>query len=428
MKRISHWTHNLDKMNIPHEDTVREDAPFKLTVEEPVTSSCREEDSLTADASDLETKPNYLVAFHVTTAGKQQEEHRSDEYPVVLITAKLIDLENPQSKSPEFEAYIRPVRQLIVEGSDRSTDEVTGDTGPLCCPFTQSVIVVPLTEECRIATGLTDAMLADAGTLEDALEQFDRWLHVQGLSNDDIATFNAKLTGMPLKYADKQRRGETTELATTGSGSQCPHTLSTTRSCFSKISGYTQPMVLLTDGPTDLRLLLHPEATVQSVDLTRFPYLYHYIDVKKEYKRIFQKGSGSTSITEMLTYAERSMECLTNEANRIPQECQSRSLESLPMESDSTKGSEFAGCADMVYETCEVSGSRSNRNAPLQPMEEIRFPPALSSRRSLPIQHCRKLAELACYMTSQVTLFVYPSGCDWNHVETIQMSYQPAIL
>ncbi|KAF5402265.1 hypothetical protein PHET_04377, partial [Paragonimus heterotremus] len=88
----------------------------RLSTDEPQETGRRSSDMCSIP------QPQCLVILHVTTAGKQGEETGCDEYPTVLLTAKLFDLSDPESHSAEFQSFIRPRCRQLTETISMPTE------------------------------------------------------------------------------------------------------------------------------------------------------------------------------------------------------------------------------------------------------------------------------------------------------------------
>ncbi|XP_052815866.1 epithelial splicing regulatory protein 1-like isoform X2 [Mya arenaria] len=104
-----------------------------------------------------------------------------------------------------------------------------------------------ITEECRLETGLDEEVVKNAHPLDHALDEFDRFLVSKGVHPEH------------------------------GGKSFC----------------------LLTDGPTHIRQVLHPECSNKNVTIP--PYFFSYYDIRKEFVK-FYKAENIVNIKSMLDY------------------------------------------------------------------------------------------------------------------------------
>nr|VZI38445.1 unnamed protein product [Spirometra erinaceieuropaei] len=376
--------------------------------------------------------PDCLVLLQIATAGSQGADLGSDEMPPVLITAKLLDVQEKTLSGPEFQVLARLRRNRLSRDLSEDYPDLTDETSVDGCwppggepTVTSKTSTVPagastattsmdistdcespfqhLSEECRTFTGLSLADLEDAPTLAEALQELDNWIMGQGLYY--VADFSESIheACTERNYTEKSTGGvedvdyrvESASANVVSSTEQYP--LSRKRR-----------FEVVTDGVLTLRMVLHQNLSAPVARTTAlYPYLYRFIDLKKQFRLFYPKLQSSLSLPEMM----RDLGLPKPEFPRgfVPEMAVwpsswvselSRDHHLLEAEARNSNG-EVSSCSTrMDYPD---DGTRTKLKPGYWPME-----------------YCRNMAKLCLKMTSD--------GVEWRFYECIFAYYQPGIV
>ncbi|CAH8873549.1 unnamed protein product [Trichobilharzia szidati] len=261
-------------------------------------------------------EPDCLVILDICTSGRQHDETGSDEYPIILLTARIHNLKQFDQNETEFQLFVKPCQVIYddfkdfgtsrtkrpyvkleahensAQHDDITTTDVTMDSTVNARNYNMRMIEP--TDECIAVTGVNDQILADSPLLETALKQFDHWIEENNLycfKNDhSIVSWKTQETNSESHCPDQLSPTTTMTAATTTTKMDCDEN--------------PRSFVLLVDGPYGLRLSLHPETTVKSITLTEYPYFYQFIDIKKSFTKLYGLNSIPKTTDEMLKYLQ----------------------------------------------------------------------------------------------------------------------------
>ncbi|KAG5443376.1 RNA-binding protein fusilli [Clonorchis sinensis] len=394
--------------------------------------------------------PGCLLALHITTAGKQGEDLGSDELPIVMISAKIIDFCNPELEDSEFQTYIRPdqfeVNWNALSGTD-SNEPLKADQEEYhnldidwnsvskegSVTLTDGAAVpscLHLSHDCITATGLTDEFLVDGKSLSDGLWELHSWLQDHGL-------FFSETT------YERQEGGHIQPTHTQPSKPQHPNELVESNTKHARMqevykedattTAKTQGFLILTDGPPGLRLVLHPETTKRSICLKEFPYLYHYIDIRKSVKNYCHMDALPGCLDEMMSYVGINLGTLQSGSTPPIQDTLDE-ISFVPPNGQNTawieEGMECSsGEADLPNDTHPAKAASDSKvidvSADYSQFIDVRPGNESSSFCAAQIgqpqmEHCRILGKLALHM--------HANGFTWTEVEHIHDHYQPSIV
>ncbi|PAA76502.1 hypothetical protein BOX15_Mlig020669g1 [Macrostomum lignano] len=129
--------------------------------------------------SSIMPQPDYLVALHLTTCGKQGEEIGTDEAPICLIAYLIHDVRHNKIIAVE-QHLVKPQVNPGQTGSDSSEEDG----------------LATISEECRSETGLSADSFHSASYLESVLEEMDKFLRNKGIHPESGGkTFTLVLEG-----------------------------------------------------------------------------------------------------------------------------------------------------------------------------------------------------------------------------------------
>ncbi|PAA73470.1 hypothetical protein BOX15_Mlig034309g1 [Macrostomum lignano] len=129
--------------------------------------------------SSIMPQPDYLVALHLTTCGKQGEEIGTDEAPICLIAYLIHDVRHNKIIAVE-QHLVKPQVNPGQTGSDNSEEDG----------------LATISEECRSETGLSADSFHSASYLESVLEEMDKFLRNKGIHPESGGkTFTLVLEG-----------------------------------------------------------------------------------------------------------------------------------------------------------------------------------------------------------------------------------------
>jgi epithelial splicing regulatory protein 1/2 len=168
------------------------------------------------------TTTTTLVCLFCVSAGKNGENLGTDEEQIVQIVYLLYDTGNNKVVTVQ-EFFVRPTLK----------DDVTETF---------------LTDECKQTTGLTEKDVQNGQSLEQVLDELDRFLRT--------------------KEIHPQQGGK--------------------------------PFCFVTDGPLHLRMLLHPEAFHKNMTLA--PYFFKYHDLRKQFKQFYKPDRSISNIDDMMSF------------------------------------------------------------------------------------------------------------------------------
>ncbi|THD29110.1 RNA-binding protein fusilli [Fasciola hepatica] len=384
------------------------------------------------------TTHQVLVIFHLVTAGKQGPDSGSDEYPIVLLTAKLVHLQDPKLHSPEFQTTVRPSKQPdAIQGpqscahsvvTDNSVSAIDGEQAAetsgaprameesvAVCDSCSTNTLVKLTDECKLLTGLTDEALSDSGSLENAIRQFDQWIREHVSLRQCTHSRIAKDQGTIVDSGASTDHCEPSDPAHID---QPPSEIN---------------LLLVTDGPLTLRLLFHPEVTNKSIDLTPMPYFYRYVDLHKVFSRLYTTTNpGVDNIVDMLKYFGLPYPWYLHEFcdNTWKTDVNLSDVQAVEEVNSNSMdlGSEFAFQNLAKESISEASEKTVDSKSFLENNDEALASSALvmqaDSKPAHPgswqLEYCRCMASLIERMTYD--------GADWTECEHIYASYKPAIV
>ncbi|CAL8075579.1 unnamed protein product [Calicophoron daubneyi] len=353
--------------------------------------------------------PTHLIVFHVTTAGMQGEQLGLDEYPTVAITANSVNLADIEADGSEFQAFVRPVRLTIpttdttsageftsvsMKAADQEVDnaeETVDDAGHGAQETMNAVspdkaeVYVPLTEDCTAATGLTEDILLHVGSLADALEQFHQWLTRECLLNSDDEKDNSEEQEVKVCHTDNGSRNQTS-------------------------------FILVTDGPAPLRLVLHSEMAAKSIDAMQYPYLYHFLDIRKQFEKTYlQKWAPISSTRTHIPNLDDNNRESAEVTCSPPSDEYATFLHPKGCQGASETTQDEAGNKELPW---TLEGQVNQFNANVDGTENSLRDDQLDG---MPIvAYCRHLANLVRQMTKD--------GALWTDIETINDHYQPAFV
>ncbi|KER34073.1 hypothetical protein T265_00251 [Opisthorchis viverrini] len=390
-----------------------------------------EEELRSSSDSGSYVDPSCLLALHITTAGKQGEDLGSDELPIVMISAKIIDFYNPELEDLEFQTYIRPVHYEVnwnaLSGMD-SNEPLKADQeeynnldiewntvskeGSLTLTDGAAVLsCLHLSHECITATGLTDEFLVDGKSLSDGLWELHSWLQDHGLIFSE-ATYKRREGGhiQPTQSKPSEQANEVVESNIKHAKMQAAYKEDATATT------KTRSFLILTDGPLGLRLVLHPEITKRSICLKDFPYLYHYIDMRKSVKNYCHMDAFPGCLDEMITYVGISLGTLQSSSTPPIQDTLDR-ISFVPSNGQNTawveEGMECSsGEADVPHDNhpAETASDSNVVDVPADYNQFIDARPGNESSSFSAVQlgqpqmeHCRILGKLALHMHAHGT-------------------------
>ncbi|CAH8609599.1 unnamed protein product [Heterobilharzia americana] len=279
-----------------------------------------------------------------------------------------------------------------------------------------NIKVIHPIEECTAVTGVKTGILTEFPVLETALKQFDHWIE-----ENNLYCFDSDHPTVKWRNSDIHTEPEGSD--------HLPSTVTPTKM---ECDENPRSFLLLVDGPYGIRLALHPETTVKSLNLTNYPYFYQFIDIKKSFMKFYELTSVPKTINEMLKYLQIDDEYLPpcsnmqltehflspsqndkTECMSAPQisdsqcECQYSNMQIQSPSHTSVHLQDQSNYSD-VDESCEQAGNCQQINS------------KASKPGYWPSQHCRVLVKLAKKMSLD--------GMKWTEYETVNREYYPAII
>nr|CAH8873712.1 unnamed protein product [Trichobilharzia regenti] len=389
-------------------------------------------------------EPDCLVILDICTSGRQHDETGSDEYPIILLTARIHNLKQFDQNEAKFQLFVKPCQVIYddfkdlgtsrtkrpyvkleahensAQHDDISTTDVTMDS--TVNAINDNMRMIEPTDECIAVTGVNDQILADSPLLETALKQFDQWIEENNLycfKNDHSTwSWKAQETNSESHCPDQLSPTNTTTASTTTTKMDCDENL--------------RSFILLVDGPYGLRLSLHPETTVKSIALTEYPYFYQFIDIKKSFTKFYGLNSIPKTTDEMLKYLQIDDEYLPPFLNH-------HFTESFFLPPQNDKSDCLLACetSSSHYE-CQYSSQHAEKPETTSSSQRGQPNFAITSESDdedknyvetnykstepgyWPNQHCQVLIKLVRKMTSD--------GMKWGDFEKINRDYYPAII
>uniref|UniRef100_A0A5K4FDS9 RRM domain-containing protein n=1 Tax=Schistosoma mansoni TaxID=6183 RepID=A0A5K4FDS9_SCHMA len=394
--------------------------------------------------------PDCLVVLDICTSGRQYDETGSDEYPIMLLTAKIYQLKQNdnsldfQQGGAEFQQFIKPCQITYHDSKEFSlskikqpyvkleSDEIypqDNNGSSITDRIIQSdvngenysVKIIGPTEECQKVTSVNTQILTEAPLLEKALKDFNQWIQDNNLYcfQNDHSTVNGRhldQNSSPFCCSTANSRTTINTNSTTTEKMECDENL--------------KSFILLVDGPYGLRLTLHPETTIKSIDITNYPYFYQFIDIKKSFAKFYKLATIPNTINEMMEY-------LQIDDDYSPPYSTIQHKESFLLKSQLEKIDnhyEYQYCNSEIQlprniaTTTNLSQDHLISSTIQEPhtsnQDYQQFNSKLIGLKRQPgywpIQHCRILVKVIQKMTLD--------GMEWTEFETVNREYYPAII
>ncbi|KAK4475568.1 hypothetical protein MN116_000846 [Schistosoma mekongi] len=402
---------------------------------------------LSQSMNDKRNEPDCLVIFNICTSGRQYEETGSDEYPIMLLTAKIYHLKQIDEDGAEFQQFIKPCQMIFhdtkesnlskikqshikltndevypQEDDDSTTSDIT-----IQSYFNEeecNMKIIEPTEECVKVTSVNSHILREAPSLETALKHFNHWLQV-----NNLYSFKSDRSTMNTKYPENPCQDQFDSLTSIQSCSTATTDITVVDNINEKMEcdENRKSFILLVDGPYGIRLTLHPETTTKSIDLTMYPYFYQFIDIKKSFTKFYQLNTIPKTLNEMIKYLQIDSEYSPPYSNIQLEEIlfQQSENEKINKQYDyelcNSKMQSSEGTVNLLqnhlnYTTVQESYELDHVNEQFNfTLNELHNQPGY-----WPIQHCKIIVKIVQKMTLD--------GMEWTEFETVNREYYPAII
>ncbi|KAA3673874.1 epithelial splicing regulatory protein 1/2 [Paragonimus westermani] len=261
-------------------------------------------------------------------------------------------------------------------------------------------------------------------TLNNELSQLQKWLDEQGLvwqSTDPEKTDNKR---KPKQADYNQSPNMSDENRPTDDSLPKKSLVSDTHCHNQHRKRQARTFAIVTDGPLGIRLVLHPEVTAKSIDLSSFPFMYQYLDLRTIFRQLYQLDYTPGKLSEMFAYAginfetsEREFHFPDNDINAggcwssvfcartsRNQDTGSQNEAQLSgMEVDSELGIDTITC-NQTAPLGEMDTSGTGEGVNLCQPDILLSPSPPTTPGYLPITHCRSVAKLIAQMHAKVIL------------------------
>ncbi|KAF7234395.1 hypothetical protein EG68_11766 [Paragonimus skrjabini miyazakii] len=274
-------------------------------------------------------------------------------------------------------------------------------------------------------------------TLNNYISQFQKWLDDQKLVWQISQSTDSK---RKLQQADYSQSSSVTDENQSLDESLPKKALVSDAHCHTQNRRQARTFALLTDGPLGIRLVLHPEATAKSIDLSSFPFMYQYLDVRTIFRQLYQLDYTPGNLSEMLARAgiacetsEREFHFRDNDLN--VDDCWSGVSCTRTSQNQDTTGQNEVQLSEMEVDSdLGIDAIRFNQTTQLHEMDTdatrdgvtlcqpdiLLSPSPPTTPGYLPIKHCRNVAKLVAHM--------HAKGAHWDETHLITEQYEPAIV
>ncbi|CAH8605508.1 unnamed protein product [Schistosoma mattheei] len=394
--------------------------------------------------------PDCLVILDICTSGRQHDETGSDEHPIMLLTAKIHQLKQNdnsldfQQDGEEFQQFIKPCQIIYHDSKEFSMSKIKRSYVKLesdeICPqddnnssLTDIIIqsnvngenysmkMIEPTEECLEVTSVNTRILTEAPLLENVLKDFNQWIQDNNLYcfRNDHSTVNDR-------HLDQDSPPYCCSTANSRTTINTNNTTTEKMECDENLKSF----LLLVDGPYGIRLTLHPETTIKSIDITNCPYFYQFIDIRKSFAKFYKLATIPNTINEMIEYLQIDDDYSPPYSNIQLKE--SFSLKSQLEKIDNHYEYQYCNSEIQLPRNIATTTNLPQDHLILSTIQEPcisnqdcqQFNSKLTGLKSQPgywpTQHCRILAKVIQKMTLD--------GMEWTEFETVNREYYPAII
>ncbi|CAI2733687.1 unnamed protein product [Schistosoma spindalis] len=388
--------------------------------------------------------PDCLVILDICTSGRQHDETGSDEYPIMLLTAKIYQLKQNDQDGTEFQQFIKPCQTIYHDSKEFSMSKIKQpyvklESDETCSQndndssITDMIIqsnvngenysmkMIGPTEECLEVTSVNIQILTEAPLLENVLKDFNQWIQ-----DNNLYCFQNDYSTMNDRHLDQDSAPYFCSTANSRTTISINNTTTEKMECDENLKSF----ILLVDGPYGIRLTLHPETTTKSIDITNYPYFYQFIDIRKSFAKFYKLATIPNTINEMIEY-------LQIDDDYSPPYSNIQLKESFLLKSQLEKidnPNEYQYCNSEIQ---LLKNTATPTNLPqdhlisstiqepyISNQDYQQFDSKLIGLKSQPgywpIQHCRILAKVIQKMTLD--------GMEWTEFETVNREYYPAII
>ncbi|CAH8593755.1 unnamed protein product [Schistosoma turkestanicum] len=403
-------------------------------------------------------EPNCLVILNICTSGRQYDETGSDEYPIMLLTAKIYNLQQSDQDGAEFQQFIKPCQinyhdlkesnlsKIKQSNIKLENDEIPAQNNhdnntitdvtmqPNVIDENSNMKMIEPIEECIKVTSVNSEILTEAPLLETALKNFHQWIHDNNLycfQTDHTTTYDQHQRSSPFECS--------TSTTAIDSENNNNNNHDNHNNCGAeKMDCDQNPLsfMLLVDGPYGLRLALHPETTTKSIDMTNYSYFYQFIDIRKSFAKFYKLTTIPKTINEMMKYLQidddYSPPCLNDQFeesflfqsqlekmdNTYEYEYCNSEIQ-IPANTSTTSTTTATNLLQdhLVYNNTIQESYETNQDCQQFNSKLIELN---SQSGHWPKQHCQILVKLIRKMTLD--------GMQWTEFETVNREYYPAII